>query len=292
MFLPAKYSITAAVWRAVRLLIIRRFDLLVFFVVQLHHLLVASTSAKYDFAWCSKWWSLIARFHPTIIWREMISTWSKLPSAAVDTPMVVHCISLRKRRGCVGASKSFPTNDDSSAICSGFIVPSIFFSPKTCTSGISPSLSWPSPTSSSVSMSVVPLNTEHGCCGCDRVDDRRWGKPYGGGGCRDKSSCLDRIISAQIVSVSSWGQVGRRGSKYAYILQYSGPSTEYACPWVLHCLSTSFLFLSKPLFLLQAASFSSGRRWSILSNLWDTVFSLTRVNLCARARELRLRRAR
>ena len=129
--------------------------------------------------------------------RKRTPSRSELPSKYVQQSTSVCCIYLLGRRSCPGPSSPIPTNDDSSTIH----LSSIFLSPsKTCTtSEISPRY-WLFLLSSILPVSVVILETEHGCCG-GRASDRRGGKSYcGGGGCDSKSYCLSLFISSFIPS--------------------------------------------------------------------------------------------
>ena len=126
---------------------------------------------------------------------------------------VVRCISQLERRCCPGTPGSVPADNDSSAIRSDFILPSILSSRQTRTSsGIS---------SSTDSFTVNPftvttLETGHGCCCCC-------------GACNGMSSCFGKFTSAHRISVKSCDVGGRRKSKCTLIWECSGSSTEYAC---------------------------------------------------------------
>ena len=174
----------------------------------------------------------------------MLPPCSKLPPACARPPTVVHCISLQERRGCPGASRPVSSNDGSNAIHSGSILLLILSFPKTSTIRISLRVSLAFLSSSSVPMSIATPESEHGCCGSDRAYYCRGGKSYCGG-CGGKISYLSRFTSVHILSVYSWGESGRHGSKYTLILQRWRSSTEHTRPRVLRCLSVE-LIVSPP----------------------------------------------
>ena len=134
----------------------------------------------------------------------MLSPCSKLPSVCLQPPTVVPCISLHKRRGCLGAATPVPAGEDSSIMRSDSILPLIlpFLSENLFKRNF---------------LSLVLITHLELC-----ADDPREGKSYSGGGCDGMISCLSWFASAHIFSVDSWGESGHRGSKYTLIPQCLG----------------------------------------------------------------------